>query len=260
MPPLTTKDGVQTGACKGFVNMLSKILKQEPSHIAVAFDCSRSTFRHRMYDKYKISRDETPLALLQQFPLIKRMLQAYGISFFENPDFEADDLIGTLATMFAPEIPVTIISGDKDLLQLVSENVTVSLTRTGGAVPFTAGEDVLAQYNLWPHQFPDFKALAGDSGDNIPGVPGIGEKIAVKLLQEYGSLETLLNCRGDLSAKLCAKLEYYDDHARLCKKLGTIVKDIFIVTDLDELAYKGPDQDALTSIFRELEFRNVPNS
>ncbi len=257
LPPLTTKAGIPTGACKGFVNTLTKALKQDPSHIAVAFDASRNTFRHRMYSGYKAGRKETPPEILQQLPIVKEILRAYGITYLENPDYEADDLIGTLAAMFAPEAQVTIFSGDKDLLQLVSENVAVSLTRTGGAVSFTSGEDVVAQYNLWPHQFPDFKGLAGDSSDNIPGVPGIGEKTAVKLLQEYGCLETILKCKKDLSAKLCAKLECYEDQARLSKELGTIVRDIFIWPDIDELAYREPDYATLANIFRELEFDDL---
>ncbi len=258
--PLTSKDGIPTNACFGFTNMLLKIMQQErPTHIAVTFDQGKTTFRHLLYDAYKSTRKETPDGLRPQFPLIKQVLRAYGISFFESPNYEADDLIGTLATVFAPQIMVNILTGDRDMLQLVTRGITVTLIKKGFSDlrRFRTEEDVCTQYSLQPCQLIDYKGLAGDAGDNIPGVPGIGDKIATRLLQEYGTLETILECRQDLSGKLCSKLEQFEEQAILSKRLATIVRNVPIEIELEQLAWREPDYAALVRVFNELEFRGL---
>lgn len=258
--PLTSKGGIPTNACFGFTNMLLKIMQQErPTHIAVTFDQGKTTFRHLLYDAYKGTRKETPEELRPQFPLIKRVLRAYGISFFESPDYEADDLIGTLATVFAPQIMINILTGDRDMLQLVARGITVTLIKKGFSDlrRFRTEEDVRTHYNLQPCQLIDYKGLAGDASDNIPGVPGVGDKIATRLLQEYGTLETILACKKDLSGKLCSKLEQFEEQAILSKRLATIVRNVPLEIELEQLACKEPNYAALVSVFNELEFRGL---
>jgi len=258
--PLTSKGGIPTNACFGFTNMFLKIMQQErPTHIAVTFDQGKTTFRHLLYDAYKSTRKETPNELRPQFLLIKRVLQAYGISCIESPDYEADDLIGTLATVFAPQIMVNILTGDKDMLQLVAWGITVTLIKKSFSdlKMFRNEEDVRVHYSLQPCQLIDYKGLAGDASDNIPGVPGIGDKTATRLLQEYGTLETVLECRKDLSAKLCSRLEQYQEQAIFSKRLATIVRNVPIEIELEQLAYREPDYAALVCVFNELGFRGL---
>jgi DNA polymerase-1 len=239
--------------------LLTILRKERPTHVAVTFDQGRTTFRHLLYDAYKSTRKETPEELRPQFPLIKRVLQAYRISFFESPDYEADDLIGTLATVFAPKIMVNILTGDRDMLQLVAQDITVTLIKKGFSDlrMFRSEDDVCAQYSLRPCQLIDYKGLAGDACDNIPGVPGIGDKIAVKLLQQYGTLEAILACKKDLSAKLCSRLEQFEEQAILSKRLGTIVRTVPIEIELEQLACREPDYPALVHIFDKLDFRGL---
>jgi DNA polymerase-1 len=257
---MASESGISTNACFGFTNMLLKILQQEkPTHIAVTFDQGKATFRHLLYDAYKGTRKETPEDLPPQFSLIKRVLRAYGISFFESPDYEADDLIGTLATVFAPQIMVNILTGDRDMLQLVAQGITVILIRKSFSdlKMFHTEDDVRTHCSLQPCQLIDYKGLAGDACDNIPGVPGIGDKIATRLLQEYGSIETILECRKDLSGKLCSKLEQFGEQAILSKRLATIVRDVPMEIELEQLACREPDYTALVNVFNELEFRGL---
>src|SRR5690606_6900137 len=222
MPPLTNSAGQHTNAVYGFMTMLLRVLEEEkPTHILVAFDAGKDTFRHESYADYKGGREKTPAELSEQFPLLKELLQALGIAQFELEGYEADDIIGTVSRLAETEgKEAVVVSGDKDLLQLASDRVTVLLTRKGVSETerFTP-EAVKERYGLTPSQIIDLKGLMGDASDNIPGVPGVGEKTALKLLAEYGTVENLLARTGELKGKLKENIEANRENALLSKQL-----------------------------------------
>lgn len=205
MPPLTNSSGQQTNAVYGFTNMLLRLLEEhKPTHIMVAFDAGKITFRHEGYQEYKGGREKTPPELSQQFPLLKELLTAFGIAQFELEGYEADDIIGTL-TKRADEAgrAVLVVTGDKDMLQLASDKVTIGLTRKGVTeVEIYGPEQIQERYGLTPLQIIDLKGLMGDASDNIPGIPGVGEKTALKLLHQYGSVEEVLAHTDELKGKM----------------------------------------------------------
>ena len=195
VPQLTNKAGFVTNAIFGFCNMLTRVLKEEkPEYLTVAFDAGKTVFRHEMYEGYKASRKSTPEELRQQFPVLKEVLTAMGVPILEAPGFEADDLIGTLAALGSREgLEVLIITGDRDSFQLIDGHTTVLFTRKGISELEHFDEAHLKEvYQLAPWQIVELKGLMGDSSDDIPGVPGIGEKTAVKLLLEHESVEGVL--------------------------------------------------------------------
>ena len=231
LPLLTSSNGFYTNAIMGFANMLGKILTDyEPDNIVVAFDKSRKTFRTEMYEEYKGQRAKTPDELKSQFPLLREFLDALGIAFIEKENFEADDIIGTLAVKSAREdFEALVVTGDKDALQLIRKNVKVMLTKRGIMDMQVFDEEAFKEKyaGLDPIKLIDIKALMGDSSDNIPGVPGIGEKTALKLLTEYQDLENLLANIDKVSGKkLKEKLEDNKELARLSYKLATICCDV----------------------------------
>jgi len=261
LPPLSNAKGQFTNAVFGFTQMLLRLLQDEqPTHIAVAFDVGKVTFRHNIYAAYKGTRQRTPSELSEQFPLVKEVLKAFQIPIVELPSFEADDLIGTLATRAGNAGWSTlVVSGDKDLLQLVSPHVHAALTRKGiTEVDYYDEAAVQARFGLSPVQIIDLKGLMGDTSDNIPGVPGVGEKTAVKLLQSYPTVEEVLNHIADVSGvKLKERLEEHRDLALLSKQLATINCDVPLAVELDTLAYNGYNAKALRSIFQELGFKSL---
>ena len=233
LPLLTSSEGIYTNAIMGFSNMLGKILTDyKPDYIAVAFDKSRKTFRTDMYEEYKGQRAKTPDELKSQIPLLKEFLAALGIAFIEIDNYEADDIIGTLARKSVDEdCEALIVTGDKDALQLIAPQIKVMLTKRGIMDMQVFDEETFKEKyaGLEPHKLIDIKALMGDSSDNIPGVPGIGEKTALKLLTQFGDLENLLaNIENVSGKKLKEKLEQNQDLARLSYKLATICCDVAV--------------------------------
>lgn len=261
LPPLSNTAGQFTNAVFGFTQMLLKMLQDEqPTHIAVAFDAGKQTFRHGIYESYKGTRQKTPSELSEQFPLVRQVLNAFGITTIEMPNYEADDLIGTLSKMSDAEgIQTLVVSGDKDLLQLVSENVYAILTKRGiTEVDRYDIQAVFDRYGLTPQQIIDLKSLMGDTSDNIPGVPGVGEKTAIKLLQSYPSLEEVLNHIDEVSgAKLKERLRENEQLARVSKELATINREVPLDLKLEDLAYQGYDAAAVRKVFVQMEFKSL---
>ena len=226
--PLMDADGIYTNAIYGFLSMLLKVIKEENvQYLAVCFDEHGPTFRHTVYADYKAGRRETPQELRQQFSTILTLLDDMGIRRFSLQGWEADDLLGTLSLKGAEAgAAPLLLTGDRDALQLVGGGTELMFTRKGisETVRFTPSK-VYEEYGFTPEQVTDWKGLAGDSSDNIPGVPGVGDKTAVKLLQEYGNLENVLENADKVKGKLGEKLKIYADQARFSKELATIRRD-----------------------------------
>ncbi|WP_079479448.1 DNA polymerase I [Halobacillus salinus] len=261
LPLLNNDKGVYTNAVYGFTTMLLKILEEDkPDHLLVAFDAGKTTFRHETYKEYKGGRQKTPSELSEQFPVLKELLDAFGVKYYQLPQYEADDIIGTLATKAGDKgLDVKVISGDKDLLQLVSDNITVSLTKKGITNVDTYDPAFLMEkMEVRPDQIIDLKALMGDSSDNIPGVPGVGEKTAVKLLKQFDKLEQVYDNLGDVSGKkLKEKLETHKDDAFMSKELVTINRTSPIEVTLEDLAFPGYESQKVTQFFKELGFQSL---
>lgn len=261
LPLLNNDKGIHTNAIYGFTMMLNRILEDEkPTHLLVAFDAGKTTFRHKTFSEYKGGRQKTPPELSEQFPFIRELLDAYGISRYELENYEADDIIGTLSLQAeGDDFEVKIISGDKDLTQLSSEKTTVSITRKG----ITEIEDytpayIQEKYGITPDRIIDMKGLMGDASDNIPGVPGVGEKTALKLLKEFGSLETILSSVDKVGGnKLKEKLEEFKEQALMSKELATITREAPIEIQLSEVEYEGYERDKVVSIYKELGFNSL---
>ena len=253
--------GVHTNAVHGFAMMLVKLLKElAPTQIVIAFDKSRTTFRTTLYPEYKGTRDKTPEELIAQIPLLKELAQTLGIPFLEMDDYEADDIIGTLATQAAAEdVETVVVTGDRDALQLIRTNLTVVLTKKG--ISDTRRYDTAAfeeEYGFAPIRLIDLKGLMGDSSDNIPGVPGVGPKTATKLLLQYESIENVLDHAAEVSGKkLSASLVEYRDQALLSKRLATIECNVPELRYETEGFRMQPDRTALDAFCKEYELRTV---
>ncbi len=246
--------GFPTNALYGFANMMNKILNEEsPSYILVAFDKGK-TFRHDNYHEYKAGRIETPSELRQQFVVAKEMLDAMGIKWFEIDGYEADDIIGTFSMMVTNDdnYEGLIISSDKDLLQLINDKVKVKLLKSKDYIMMDKNT-FMQEYGIEPSKMIDLKGLQGDSSDNIPGVSGIGEKTALKLLQEYGSVENIYVNLDKVKGKLFEKLNNGKDSAFMSKQLATIYKEVPVELTIEDILYKGPSEK-LNDIYKELEF------
>lgn len=241
--------------------MLLKVIEEmKPTHIMVAFDAGKVVFRHSEYADYKGGRAKTPPELSEQFPLIRELLDAFSIQRFELEGYEADDIIGTL-TKRADEQSwkTTVITGDKDMLQLVSEHVSVALTRKGvSEIELYTPQEIQDKYGLAPLQIIDLKGLMGDTSDNIPGVPGVGEKTALKLLHEYGSVEEVLaNVDRVSGKKLQENLRENVDKAKMSKELATILREAPVELDVQETGYDGYDGGLLSEFFKRMEFKSL---
>lgn len=248
--------GFPTNALYGFINMMNKIMKEEePSYILVAFDKGK-TFRHDQYDWYKAGRVEMPNDLKLQFPKAKEVLDAMGIKHFEIDNYEADDIIGTVAKIVDEEAEfiATIISSDKDLLQLISDEVEVKLLKTSGFIRMTRDEFKNTYGGIEPINMIDLKALMGDKSDNIPGVKGIGEKTAVNLLSKYKTLDGVYQNIDDISGKTKEKLLADKDNAYMSYDIATIYREVPLDFTLNELEYTGFDKERFLGILHELEF------
>ncbi|MFC3802558.1 DNA polymerase I [Cohnella sp. GCM10012308] len=260
MPPLTNAAGLQTNAVFGFTTMLLKVLEEErPTHLIVAFDAGKTVFRHEGFAEYKGGRQKTPPELSEQFPLLKELLDAFSIARYEIPGYEADDIIGTLTKQAEQAgIEAVVVSGDKDMLQLASERTSVLLTRKGVSeteryTPAAIGD----KYGLAPLQIIDLKGLMGDASDNIPGIPGVGEKTALKLLAEYGSVEEVLAHAGEIKGKLGENVRGNMDSAKMSKELATIMREIPLERNWEQLAWEGAEEPALLAALRKLEFKSL---
>lgn len=261
--PRINSKGVNTSAVMGFVNTLEEVLtKEKPTHIGVAFDPSGPTFRHEAYPQYKAQREETPEAIRTAVPYIKRILAAYRIPLLEVSGFEADDVIGTLAMQADRQgIETYMMTPDKDYAQLVTSHVRMYRPGTGNKDAEVLGpEEVKAKYGLTDcRQVIDMLGLMGDAADNIPGCPGVGEKTAMRLIHDFGSVEALLDRIDELKGALKQKVEGNAEQIRFSKWLATIKTDVPVTLDMDSLTVKEIDLDALQPLYEELEFRALLN-
>ncbi|WP_106496942.1 DNA polymerase I [Lentibacillus sp. Marseille-P4043] len=263
LPLLNNDKGVYTNAVYGFTTMLLKILEDEkPTHMLVAFDAGKTTFRHKTYKEYKGGRQKTPPELSEQFPILKELLDVFHISHYELDQYEADDIIGTLSKKGNEEDwDVTVISGDKDLLQLVSDNVTVNLTKKGiSDVESFTPTFMMEKMEVTPDQIIDLKALMGDNSDNIPGVPGVGQKTATKLVKQYKTLEEVYNHIDEISGKkLKENLTNHQEEAFMSKELVTINRDSPIDVTVNDIVYDGYEQNKVSAMFKDLGFQSLLN-
>jgi DNA polymerase-1 len=258
--PMITKDGMYTQGIYGFITMLRKIMGEyDPGYIAVAFDRKAPTFRHKEYDEYKAGRRKMPLELAMEFDPLKEVLQAMRIDILEIDGYEADDIIGTVAKMGEEEglLPY-IITGDRDALQLVTDVTKVIITKKGiSEFELWDPKAMQEKYGFGAKEFIDLKGLMGDSSDNIPGVPGVGEKTGVKLILKYGSIENLIEHSGEISSeKLRQKIEDNAQLALMSKRLATIVTNVPVEFSLASLKREDADMDKLIAIYTKLEFNS----
>lgn len=263
LPLLNNDKGVYTNAVYGFTTMLLRILEEEnPSHMLVAFDAGKTTFRHKTYKDYKGGREKTPPELSEQFPLVRELLDAFQIKHYELEAYEADDIIGTLAKgVDAKDWEIKIYSGDKDLLQLVDEHITLAMTRKGiSEIETFTPQYMKEKLEVTPEQIIDLKALMGDKSDNIPGVPGVGEKTATKLLKQYDTLENVYAHIDELPGKkLKENLTTYKEDAFLSKELVTINCESPVEIKTKDITYVGHDTTEVTRLFKDLGFQSLLN-
>ncbi len=263
VPLLTNGEGRYTNGVYGFLNILFKLLDEEqPDYLAVAFDLHAPTFRHRTFDGYKGTRKGMPEELREQMPLLKEVLQAMHIPIFEQEGFEADDILGTLSALAEKNgiVPV-VVSGDRDLLQLAGETLKVRIPKTKGGRTETEdyyAADVQAKYGVTPAEFIDMKALMGDASDNIPGVPGIGEKTAAKIITQYHDIETAIAHAAEIKPKKASEnLAAYQEQARLSKFLATIVRDMPLEWDKETLKIGDMFNQTAYELVKRLEFKSM---
>ncbi|UAC47527.1 DNA polymerase I [Bacillus aquiflavi] len=261
LPLLNNDKSIHTNAIYGFTMILMKILEDEqPTHVLVAFDAGKTTFRHKTFSEYKGGRQKTPPELSEQFPFIHELLDAYNISRYELENYEADDIIGTLSQQAEQDgYEVKIISGDKDLTQLSSKNTTVCITRKGiTEIEEYTPAHIKEKYGLSPEQKIDMKGLMGDNSDNIPGVPGVGEKTAIKLLKEFETVEKLLESIDQVSGKkLKEKLTEFKDQAIMSKNLATIERKVPLEINIADIEYKDFNKEKVIALFKELNFNSL---
>jgi len=271
LPPLRTKKGELINAIYGFLLVFLKAIKEfQPDYIAATFDTPRPTFRHREFKAYKIKRPPLPEELSEQIPKLKEILKEFGVPVFEKEGFEADDLIGTISALtpkkqIIPKIETIILSGDLDNLQLIDKNTKVYTFKKGLKDTILYDEEVVKErYGIAPAQLVDFRALKGDPSDNIPGVSGIGEKTAISLIKDFGSLDNLYREIEEKTEKskqikpsLKEKLIQYKDQAFFSKKLSDIKRDVLIDFDLESCSFKRYDKEKATKAFKNLEFYSL---
>ena len=260
--PRINSKGLNTSAIIGFVNTLQEVLtKEQPTHIGVAFDPHGPTFRSEAYPAYKAQREATPEDIRKAIPIIKDLLKAYRIPILQVDGFEADDVIGTLATKAGAQgIETYMLTPDKDYGQLVSEHVFIYRPRHGGGYETLGVEEVKQKYGIPSTTLViDLLALMGDSADNFPGCPGVGEKTAVKLINEFGTVEDMLSRVNEIKGALKTKVETHIDDIKLSKFLATIKTDVPIELNLEELKLSEPNEEELAKLFEELEFKSLAN-
>ena len=260
--PRINSKGLNTSAIMGFCNTLNEVItKEQPTHLGVAFDPHGPTFRNEVFPQYKAQREQTPEDIRKSIPIIKDILTAYCIPILQIDGYEADDVIGTLSMKSAEiGIPTYMLTPDKDYGQLVRENVYIYRPRHGGGYETLGEKEVCEKYGIQSTaQVIDLLGLMGDSADNFPGCPGVGEKTAVKLINEFGSIEQLISNTDKLKGALKEKVESHVEDIRMSKFLATIKIDVPIELDMEKLQMTEPDEDALAKIFDELEFKSFAN-
>lgn len=260
LPPLTSPKGELVNATYGVASMLLKVLQEmRPEYMAAAFDTPVPTFRHQAYDAYKAQRGPAPDGLPEQFARVRELMEALGIPIYQADGFEADDVLGTLTRQAVDAgVEVVVVTGDTDALQLVGPHVRVLTSRRGFSDTVLYGEQqVRERYGLDAPKLVDFKALKGDTSDNIPGVPGVGDKTAAKLVGEYGSLESIFENLEQLPPKLRELLSRYEDQAYFSRKLGRIVTDVPVTLELQSCRVGAYDRDRVIELFRELGFKSL---
>ncbi len=261
LPQLTTSYGQIVNAVYGFTMILSRLLEEEkPEYMMIVFDTPVPTFRHKEFKEYKANRKKMPDELVNQIPLIKEIINNYNIPIYSKEGYEADDIIGTIAKEAEKRNCTTIIvTGDKDAFQLISPHTQIMTTIKGVTeVKIYDEESIRKKYGVDPGKIVDILALKGDSSDNIPGVPGIGEKTALALIKKFGSLKDILNNVDQISKKsLREKLKKYEDQILMSKRLATIVREVPITYDFDAAKIKSPNYNELWGIFKKLEFKNL---
>jgi DNA polymerase I len=260
LPPLTTSDGALVNAVFGFLQIVLRGMQDlKPDYAIVSFDLGKPQFRFDAYPDYKAGRPSMPDDLRSQFPVVREVVSMMGMPIIELAGFEADDVIGSLALLAADkEVDTYIVSGDLDGLQLVNDHIRLLTTRMGVAATVIYDDAKVAErYGLRPDQMLDYKALKGDTSDNIPGVPGVGEKTAISLLQQFGSLDALYDHLDDVKGKLRDRLAEHRESAFLSRQIGRIVTDLPVALDLDAARTGRYDRRAVAQRFRELEFRSL---
>ncbi|WP_017549080.1 DNA polymerase I [Salinicoccus carnicancri] len=262
LPLLSNQSGLHTNAIFGYARLLEKIIKDEkPTHFLVAFDAGKSTFRHRQYEEYKGGRQKMPPELGEQLAPIRRLIDAYGIKRYEIEEFEADDIIGTLSRQADADkgFKTIIITGDRDLTQLASDSTVIYYTKKGiSDIDLYNPDFIEEKYGLKPLQIIDLKGLMGDKSDNIPGVPGVGEKTALKLLAEYGTVENVLENVEEVGGKkLKANLTDHRDEALMSKELATIHREVPFDFTLEDLTFSDHNEEEKYELFKELEFESL---
>ena len=260
LPDMSNSEGLKTNAIFGFVRMMFKIIEDyQPTHMSVAFDKKAPTFRHKQYADYKAGRKKMPDELAQQLQPLKDLLDKFNINRLELEGYEADDLIGTVARLGEEnDFKVYIVTGDKDAIQLASHKTTTLITKKGvGEVEEYNYNSVLERYEMTPTQFIDLKGLMGDKSDNIPGVPGVGEKTGIKLLKQYSTIENLIEHTDELKGSIKKKIEENKDLALMSKELATIITNVPIEVKLEDLAYGDYNKDDVVEKFKEFGFTSL---
>ena len=260
LPDMSNSEGLKTNAIFGFVRMMFKIIEDyQPTHMSVAFDKKASTFRHKQYADYKAGRKKMPDELAQQLQPLKDLLDKFNINRLELEGYEADDLIGTVARLGEEnDFKVYIVTGDKDAIQLASHKTTTLITKKGvGEVEEYNYDSVLERYEMTPTQFIDLKGLMGDKSDNIPGVPGVGEKTGIKLLKQYSTIENLIEHTDELKGSIKKKIEENKDLALMSKELATIITNVPIEVKLEDLEYGDYNKDDVVEKFKEFGFTSL---
>jgi len=259
LPPMTTRAGTPTGALHGFISMLLKLIERNPDYLVVAFDMHGPTFRHDQFTEYKAGRKETEEDLRAQFPLLKELLRQMGIAVCETPRYEADDILGTFSRLCeTQQIDALLVTGDRDALQLIDEHTHVLLTKKGISETVEFDRDVLKeQYGLEPDRMRDLKGLMGDNSDNIPGIPGVGEKTALKLLEEYQTLENVLAHAGEIKGKMGEKIAANADSARMSYEIGTICTNAPIPLSIEDCRFHPEALPGARTKLLELEMRGI---
>jgi DNA polymerase-1 len=257
----TTKDNQHTNAIYGFLSMLVNLIKAEqPTHMAIAFDTSRHSFRTDEYPEYKATRSETPQEFRGQIPLLQDCLTAMSIQVLTKEGIEADDILATLSTQGAEQgYNVLVVSGDRDSIQLVNDKVTLLYPSVQGVSQLKRYDPAAVQerYGVRPEQYPDIAALVGETSDNLPGVPKVGEKTAVKWLTQFGSLDELLERAGEIKGVVGGNLRDHLDDVRRNRKLNRLLRDVELPVAPDDLAIAPIDAQAVRDIFARLEFRTL---
>lgn len=256
----TTATGQHTNAIYGFATMLISLLKDEkPTHVAVAFDVSRNTFRTEIFPEYKANRAKTPDEFRSQMSYLNDLVKGFGITAFSVEGFEADDIIATLATRAEKDgFDVLICTGDRDSFQLVTDSITVLYPKRGvSEMARMTPEAVIEKYQMTPRQYPDFAALRGDPSDNLPSIPGVGEKTAAKWIIEYGSLEKLLEKADEVGGKVGIALRENIESVKRNRELTQLIHSVDIEADPAALAWSGVELSDLVPLFETLEFRTL---